>query len=167
MDDGAGSIALMRQSVAQYRELLGEDHRSTLTTVGGLGFMLAEYGDPVEAESLSRAALRRLDPRKDEHRVQVISTELGLGKALSAQGRTAEAVPVLARVVERAGAQYGDGHWRTADALITYGVALVAQRRYSDAEPVLRAGRAALARSPRAQPRLSARAAAAMAKLPK
>ena len=96
----------------------------------------------------------------------MISAELGLGKALLAQRRSAEAVPLLASAAERARARFGEGHWRTADALITYGVALVEQRRYAEAGPVLRAGRSALARNPGAQPRLAARAAAAMAKLP-
>jgi hypothetical protein len=127
--------------------------------------MLAEYGDPVEGESLARESLRRLDPKKGEHRVQAISAELTLGKALSAQGRHAEAVPVLARVVERAREQWGDGSWRMADALISYGGALAAERRFADAEPVLRAGQSALAKSPSVSPRLAARAATAMARL--
>ena len=121
----------------------------------------------MEAESLSRASLRRIDPQKSDHRLQLISAELGLGKALLAQGRTDEALPVLARVVDRARAQFGDGNWRMGDALLTYGSALVAKRRYSDAEPVLLAARAALAKNRRALPRLVARADAAIATLPK
>lgn len=165
--DGAGAIAYVRQSLAQYRQLLGESHPNTVTMTATLGFVLAEFGDPVEAESLSRAALSRLDPEKGEQRAQFISAELGLGKALLAQGRTDEALPILERVVERARAQFGDGNWRTGDALLTYGSALAAKRRYADAEPVLRDARAALEKNRRAQPRLIARAVAAIERLPK
>ena len=127
--------------------------------------MLAEFGDPVEAESVSRAALRRLDPRKGEHGLQVMSAELGLGKALLAQRRSAEAVPLLASAVERLRARFGEGNWRTADGLITYGEALLAEKRYAEAERALRDGRAAMAKGPRIQPRMAARAAAAMARM--
>jgi hypothetical protein len=99
--------------------------------------------------------------------VQFISTELGLGKAVLAQGRADEALPILERVVDRTRKQFGEGHWRTGDALLTYGSALVAKRRYADAEPVLRAAHAALATNRSAQPRLIARAAAAIEKLPR
>jgi serine/threonine-protein kinase len=165
--DGAAAIALMRQSLAQYRQLLGEAHLSTIVTTGNLGYMLAEYGDPVEAESLSRAVLSRLDSAKSEHRAQILSSELSLGKALLAQGRIDESLPILERVTGMVRKQSGEGHWRTGDALLAYGTALAAKRRYADAEPVLRAARAALEKNRRAQPRPAARAAAAIARLPK
>ena len=165
MGDGNGAIEFMRQSLAQYQQLLGEGHRNTIVTMGNLAFVLAEYGDPVEAESLSRASLRRLDPEDSGHRTHFISTELALGKALLAQGRTDEALPTLECVVEMARKQFGEGNWRTGDALLTYGSALVAKRRYADAEPVLRAARAALEKNRRGQPRLAARAAAAVERL--
>jgi len=165
MGDGPGAIGLMRQSLALYRQLLGDDHLATVITTGGLGFMLAEFGDPVEAESLSRASLRRLDPEDGGHRTQFISSELGLAKALLAQGRTDEALPTIERVIEMAREQFGQDHWRTGDALLTYGSALVAKRRYSDAEPVLRDARTALEKNRRGQPRLAARAAAAVERL--
>jgi serine/threonine-protein kinase len=166
MLDGAGAIEYMRQSSDMYRQLLGEEHLSTITTTISVGFLLAEFGDPVEGESILRRELRRLDPERGEHRAQVMSAELGIGKALLAQRRSAEAVPVLASAVGRLRARFGDGNWRTADGLITYGEALVAQRRWAEAERALREGRAAMARGPRVPPRMAARAAAAMARLP-
>ena len=52
MGDGKSAVAYMRQALTQYRALLGDDHLNTITTVGNLGYILAEFGDAVEAESL-------------------------------------------------------------------------------------------------------------------
>ena len=167
MGDGKAAIEFMRAALAQYRPLLGDDHRNTITTICNLAFMLAEFGDPVEAESLSRAALARLDSTKREHRNSFYSGKLGLGKALLAQGRSEEAVPLLAEVVELAKQEFGDGNARTGDALLTYGRALAAKGRYADAAPTLKAARTVLEKNRRAQPRLIARADAALSALPR
>jgi tetratricopeptide (TPR) repeat protein len=167
MGDGEGAVSYMRQSVAEYRRVLGDDHRNTVATVGNLALMLAEHGDPVEAESLARVSLAKLDSTRSEHRAYWIGAELALGKSLLAQRRTGEALPLLAGLVETAEAQLGRGTSRTGEALLTYGTALAAERRYAEAGPVLRAAEAALGKSRTTQPRLAARARAAVERLPK
>jgi hypothetical protein len=165
MGDGREAIELMRRSLEEYRRVLGEDHRSTLTTMGNLAGVLAEFGDPVEAESLARVSLRRREAEQPEHRVQVLNTELALGKAMLAQGRAGDALPILARVVERSREQFGEGNWRTGDALLAYGLALEEARGREEAREVLRAAAAALDRNRSGLPRLVARARAEVAKL--
>ena len=158
--DGAGAIPLLRQSHAVYRDLLGDNHLSTIVTSGNLAYALAEHGNAAEAESLSRAALQRLDAGKTEHRTTHISVRLTLGKALLALNRTGEALPVLERVAEDARRQFGEQHWRVGDALLAHGKALAATGRATDATPVLRAARVVLERNRRAYPRLAAQAMA-------
>jgi serine/threonine-protein kinase len=160
--DGRGAISHMRQAHAQYRKLLGETHLNTIITTGSLGFILAEHGDPVEGESLLRASLARLDPGNGAHHAQVISNEIGLGKALLAQGRADEALPVLERAVGMGKKQFGEGNYRTGEALLLYGKALAAKRRYAEGESMLREAVAALEKNRRGQPRLYARALAAV-----
>ncbi len=167
MGDGPGAVTFMRQSLDQFRRSLGEEHLTTIGASGTLAVMLAEVGDPVEAESLSRAALRRLDPNKPEHRVPWIAAQLGLGKALFAQRELDEALAVLDPLVGVTRTQYGEEHARTGEALLTHGTALVAKGRYADATQVLHAARAILEKQRQAQPCLAAKAVAAVERLPR
>src|SRR5687768_11980271 len=88
--NGPAAIDYTRQSLAQYRAVLGEQHLNTIIMTGNLGFTLAEYGDPKEAETLLRASQARLDSTNSAHRGQFYANDLGLGKALIAQGRRSE-----------------------------------------------------------------------------
>ena len=162
--DGAGAIPLLRQSVALYRDLLGDKHLNTIVTSGNLAYALTDHGAAAEAESLSRAALQRLDAEKPEHRTAHINMRLTLGKALLALSRTDEAWPMLEQVADDARRQFGEDHWRVGDALLAYGKALAVSGRVADAAPVLRAARAVLEKNRRAQPRLAALAVAAIEK---
>jgi thioredoxin-like negative regulator of GroEL len=109
--------------------------------------------------------LARLDEQNSEHGAALVVARTTLGKALLAQGRVDEALPVLEAAVERAPGQFGKGHWRAADAELSYGRALLASGRVAEAEPLLRSVHVNLHRQRRAQPRLAAQAAAAIAKL--
>ena len=166
MGDGDGAVRYMRQAVAEYRQVLGDDHRNTSATVGTLALILAEHGDPIEAESLARVSLAKLDSTRPEHRVYWIGAEHALAKSLVAQRRTGEALPLLAQLVKTAEAQFGEGNSRTGEVLLTYGMALAAEGRYAEARPVLRAAQTAFEQNRAANPRLAARATAALRRLP-
>jgi serine/threonine-protein kinase len=163
--DGAGAIAALRQSLARHREAAGDDDLNAVGTAGNLAHALAEYGFPVEAESLARAVLSRFDSTEAEHRAPVIITKLTLGKAVLAQGRSDEALTILEPLPEQARRQFGDGHWRVGDAQLAYGKALMATGRLAEAGPVLRAARVVLEKHRRSQPALAARAATALKSL--
>ena len=160
--NGPAAIEYSRQSLAQYRAVLGEEHMNTIIMTGNVGFTLAEYGDPKEAETLLRASQSRLDSTNSAHRAQFYANDLGLGKALLAQGRLDDALPILERAVAMGTKQFGAGDSRIGEGLLVYGQALVAKRRYAEAEPLLRDAVAALEKNRRAQPRLYARAVAAL-----
>ena len=157
---------LLHDALATHRKLLGDGHVSTMAAAYVLARVMTEAGDPREGEALARASLSRMDPEKSQHRWHFISAQRTLGEAILAQGRTDEALPILERALAMAREQFGDEDLRTADAQLAYGTALVAKRRYAEAAPLLRAARATLEKHRRAQPRLAARAAAAVERLP-
>jgi len=160
--DLPNAIVLYRQALAQYAHLVGAQHLSYTTVSLNLARALEESGDPVAAEEMLRAAATRLDTASRGQRVQVVTTQVGLGRALLAQGRAAEALPVLDRALAMSRARFGDDHWRTAEARLFLGECLMATGRAARAAPLLRAADATLQQQRRAQPRLAARAHAAL-----
>ena len=134
--------------------------------MGNLARILGENGGAAEAESLTRAALLKLDSAKAGQRPQYISHSRTLGAALLTQRRTDEALPFLERALDMSRRQFGETDWRTAHAQLSYGNALLAKQRYGDAEPLLRAAQATLQKHRVDQPRLAAQASTAIAMLP-
>ena len=163
----AEATRLMRESLAQFSALLGPDHLNSLITQGNLARLLSESGprDAVEADSLSRAALAKLDSSNAAQRPHYIAAYRTLGASLLAERRPDEAIPVLARALDLTRRQFGEDNWRTALAQLSYGTALVAKQRYDDAAPVLHAAQATLDKHRADQPRLVTQAAAAVASL--
>ena len=125
----AEAIRLMRQSLAQFHDLLGPDHLNTLITQGNLARFLSESGphDATEADSLSRALLAKLDSSNAAQRPHFIAAYRTLGASLLAERRTDEALPVLSRALELTRRQYGEDNWRTGLAQLSYGNALIGQ----------------------------------------
>ena len=160
--NGSGAIESMRQALAQYRALLGEAHLNTIITSGNLGFIMAEYGDPVRAESLLVASQARLNPENGAHKSQYVANRIGLAKALLAQGRVDSALVVLETTVPMAKKQFGAGNYRTGEVLYLHGKALASKGRTAEAEPLFREAVAALEKNKVGQPRLHARAVAAL-----
>ena len=164
--DSDGAVRLLREALTTYRQLLGGGHVNTVAAMGVLARVLTESGDPREGEALARESLSHLDPAKGQHRWYFIAAQRTLGEAVLVQGRADEALPLLERALAMSSEEFGNDDLRTADAQLAYGSALVAKRRYADAAPLLRAARATLVKNRRAQPRLAARAAAAVERLP-
>ena len=163
--NGRAAIDHSRQALAQYRQLLGEEHLNTIVSIGNLGFIIAEYGNPAEAESLLTASLAKLNPDNGAHRPQFIANHIALGKVLLAQGRLDSALVVLGRTMAMAKKQFGEGNHRTGEVVLLYGTGLAAKGRKVEAEPVLREAVAALEKNRRGQPRLYAQAVAAVNQL--
>jgi serine/threonine-protein kinase len=163
----AEAIRLLRESLAQFNGLLGPTHLNTMITAGNLARMLSESSqrDVVEADSLSRATLAKLDSSNAAQRPFYITTYRTLGAALLAEHRVDEALPVLSRALDMTRRQYGEDNWRTAYAQLSYGNALVAKQRFDDAGPVLHSAQATLDKHRADQPRLVAQVAAAVASL--
>ena len=165
LGDDVEAVRLARESIAQFRRFLGDEHINVLIMMGNLGRMLIDAGEPVEAEALIHASLEGLETSATRYRSQTMGTRRLLGEAMLAQGRADEALPILKLALDTIRAEYGDQHWRTAEAQLSLGTALAATRRHADAAPLLRAASATAQRHRQAQPRLAAKADAALARV--
>ena len=86
---------MYRETLEVQRETLGNQHPDTLTSIGNLGVLLEEMGDPVAAELLSREALeasRETLGNRHPNTLSASSTSYGnLGRLLKAKRELAAA----------------------------------------------------------------------------
>jgi serine/threonine protein kinase/tetratricopeptide (TPR) repeat protein len=122
------------RALAIRRQVLGDEHPDTLTSIKGIGDLLQEQGRLSEAEEYFREAL---DGRRrvlgDEH----LDTQDSLadwGFILVVQGRLSEAEGHFRRVLQWYRDALGDEHPKTLASLHDLAFLLEAQGRLSDAE---------------------------------
>ena len=105
------AFALLRDTLSRARDVYGDKHIRTLTTLVALAVQLS-YHNSAEAEVLYREALRQLGATVGEAHPQATATRAGLAELLRKSGRKAEAEQLyrdtLARVVAVAGRDHVD-----------------------------------------------------------
>jgi serine/threonine-protein kinase len=158
------AIALFRESAAQYQHLLGDKHPNLATVRLNLARALRESGNQTEAEQIYRSVATTMDSSKANQRAPWVQSQLGLGQVLITQGKLAEAKPMLEQALAAVRKQVGDTSWRSAEARLALGVCLSAAGDRARAEPLLRDAVALTERVQRAQPTLSRRARAELAR---
>jgi serine/threonine-protein kinase len=159
------AIVLLQESVGQFGRLLGASHPAYRKASIDLGLALVERGRTAEAEPLLRTASSDLDLTNPDQRKLAVRAQVGLGRIATAEGRLGDARPMLERALELAKAQGGAEQVSTGEARLALGECLLASRHFAEAEPLLRDAYAALEPRRQAQPRLAARAGAAMERL--
>ena len=128
---------LVRQSLAIYRALHGDDHLRTAHTEAHLGMLALARGQARDAEALFRRSLRHHDAARTPpmHSARPYPMT-GLGEALVAQGRAAEAEPTLREALAIREAST-PGHWRIAEAQSALAACLAALGRADAARELL------------------------------
>ena len=162
--DLEGAARLYRQSRDMYARLLGESHMSAIVVGTNLGRVLRESGRLDEAGAIFDSALRRLDPARSQDRAAWMLARLGMGQILADRGAHAEARPMLEEALEVARAQFGVDGLRTVEAEVSLAECLLNLDARAAAVPLLDHANSVLTPLRRAQPRLAARAEAALAR---
>jgi serine/threonine-protein kinase len=155
LNDVDGAIRLTREAHGIYRELVGDAHSNTITVQGNLARLIAEGGDPIEAETMARAARAPLDSSTENGRVQIIGADRTIGWAMMRQGRFAEARPILERNLADTEKKYGADNFRTGLAKVLLGQTLHGAGARADGLRLVREGAATLQQSRAEQPRLA------------
>jgi hypothetical protein len=130
--------ALLRETLAVQRRVVGPDHYSTLKTLASLASALNKQGKSDQAEVMGREvlALRRrvLGPEDPD----TLATACNLAMALQKQGGYVEAEKILREVLEVNRRVLGPNHVNTMSVASNLANALFCQDKYAEAETILR-----------------------------
>jgi CHAT domain-containing protein/tetratricopeptide (TPR) repeat protein len=128
----------LRQALAIYREVLGEENRHTFTCLSRLAAVLTELGQHAEAEKLHRHGLAVTQRVLGEDHPNVA---VGLGDLawnVGKQGRYAEAEKLGRQALAAGRRIMGDDDPQTVPRLSNVALFLKAQGRYAEAEALYR-----------------------------
>ncbi len=116
------------------RDMLGEEHRDTLTSANEMGLLLAAQGNYSESERLLRQVMmirrRILGDRHDDS----LTSSNNLGGLYWLQGKYAEAESYWRDVLEVRRQTLGNDHPDTLESIDNMGALLQALGKYSEAE---------------------------------
>ncbi len=131
------AAAPQTEALETFRQVLGAEHQTTLTSIANAGLLLSRQGKLAEAEPYFREAL---DGRRrslgDDH-PDTLSSLSNMGYLHSLQGRLAEAVPYFDEALTGRRRTLGADHPDTLTSMNEMGMLLKAQGRLADAEPYL------------------------------
>lgn len=129
------AITLARQVVATYKNVLGEKHSYTASSLNELGFLLNQHGDFSESRlCLEQALAIRKEVLGDKH-PDTASTLGQLGLLLQSQRDYADAQSYLEQALAITKEVHGEKHSDTAMALNNLGLLFKSQRDYAKARP--------------------------------
>ncbi len=132
------ATAPQAEALAIHREMLGNDHPDTLTSIGNMGGLLWAQGKLAEAEPYYREALvgrRRL--LGDDH-ADTLRSISNIGLLLRSQGKQAEAEPHLREALAGSRRLLGGDHPDTLTSINNMGSLLQSQGKLAEAEPYYR-----------------------------
>ncbi len=127
-----------RRALALRRELLGDDHPDSITSINNLSHLLAELGELEEATRYAREALALSRSVNGEDHVFTLTYLGNLGSLLADQERLDEAEALYREALRRSRRTLGDEHPRTLTAMNDMGVFLRERGDLEAAEPLLR-----------------------------
>ena len=127
----------LRRATSIHREMLGDDHPRTLSSVYHLARLLFYEGRYDEAEPLYRDTLercRRVLDADDEHTLIVAN---GLGWLLHNVGRSDEAEPIFRQTLAARRRVSGNANRETLRVMTNLAVALIEQGKLAESEPLV------------------------------
>jgi tetratricopeptide (TPR) repeat protein len=138
-DEGklAEAEAMMRQTLAIERRVLGDDHPSTTLTMNNLAVLLANQARYDEAEALHREALERRKRSLPAEAPDTLQSMYNLSRVLMLRGRYAEAEPLLREAIEKRRKVLGELHPYTLGATGALARLYIAMDRFADAKSLL------------------------------
>jgi serine/threonine-protein kinase len=130
--------AMLKQSEALYREVLGGDDNYSVGTVkADLGSIYFVEGDYQRTEAEDRAALALLHKYLRPENPLIASTDVTLGLALTREQKATEGEPYLREALAIRQKVLPKDDLFIFYALSALGECLTAQKRYAEAEPLL------------------------------
>ncbi|KAF1357152.1 TPR-like protein [Lizonia empirigonia] len=127
-----------RSAVAAREEVLGREHRDTLTSVSQLGSVLSRQGKYEEAEAKHRRALEGYEKVLGPEHPNTLTSVSNLGSVLSRQGKYEEAEAKHRRALEGGEKVLGLEHPNTLTSVSNLGSVLSRQGKYEEAEAMHR-----------------------------
>ena len=124
----------LQRALRIHRELLGDEHLDTLTSIHTMGALLRRQGRLVEAEAYLREAVEGLRRVLGDEHPRTLSSVSSLGVLLVHRGMVAEAERYLRQVMESRRRVLGDDDPDTLLAIHNMGTLLSSQGRLVEAE---------------------------------
>jgi eukaryotic-like serine/threonine-protein kinase len=131
--DREAAEGYFRQALASRREVLGPDHRDTLTSARQLAVLLQSMGQVDEAEQLYRMTLERRRVTLGEDHPDTIASVHDMGVLALELGRIDEAEDRFRHALEMRRQVLGDNHHSTLTSMANLGVTLRRLGRHEDA----------------------------------
>ncbi len=136
--DSAEGERLYRESLAQRRNTLGDDHPHTIFTILNLASIVLGNGDLDEAEKLHREALNSARRNLPEDHPLIFDATNAMGVMLSFQEKHAQAEKHYRTALEGRRRILPKAHHHIQNTLVCLVRALVEQDRHAEAEPYAR-----------------------------
>ncbi len=131
----AQAHAITERQLQVFRRVLGDDHRTTLSSINNMGVLLKAQGRLADAEPFYAEALDGRHRVLGDDHPDTLTSINNWGFQLQAQGRLVDAEPYYAEALEGRRRVLGDDHQRTLTSINNMGFLLHAKGRFVDAEP--------------------------------
>jgi len=129
---------MLRETLAERRQLLGNSHPHTLHSINNLASLCRAQGKLTEAEPLSREALAERRQVLGSSHPDTLTSIGNLALLLRQQGKLAEAEPLFREALDRARQVLGNSHLLTLSPIIDLASLLREQGKLTEAEPLCR-----------------------------
>jgi len=129
---------LEERALKTRRELLGNDHADTLSSLDTLGDIVQSQGNAAEAEAYFRESLAGRLRTSGKEDAATLAVQSNLGNVLREEGKFAEAEPLLREALEVRRRVMGDSKRDTLVSMNTLGFLYVVQGKPDLAEPLWR-----------------------------
>lgn len=134
----AGASQAQTQALTLHRQMLGNDHPITLTSIANMGALLQTQGRLEEAEPLFIEALKGSRRVLGNDHPDTLKSISGMGALLQSQGRRADAEPLFREALKGFRRVLGPEHPETLRSVNSLGSHLASRGRRDEAEPLLR-----------------------------
>lgn len=134
----AQALALYQQAYSLRKKILGDEHRETLQVRGGIGNMLGDLQQFVEAESALRDTLTGFQRLLGEDHTDTLDAKALLASQLYHQGKYDDCDALTRDILERRRRVQGPDHVETLKTMGDLGRYLMNRGKYDDAIKVLR-----------------------------
>lgn len=131
------ALPLFQRAYEIRREHLGEEHRDTLLSRGGIGNVLGDLQQLAEAESIVRATMTALQKTLGDDAKETLDAKSLLATQMYYQGKYDECETITRDVLARRQRLLGPDHHDTLFSLNSLGRYLMHRGKYDDAVKVL------------------------------
>lgn len=131
--DQEEALQAFAEILSHNRQMLGERHPDTLTSLNEYAFVLEAFGRAAEAEPLYAETLRLRRAVLGERHPDTLSSMNNYAGVLEGLGRAAEAEPLYAEVLQLSREVLGERHPQTLYSLSNYALVLDSLGRFVEA----------------------------------